>query len=127
MILSDKVTDRTPNPYGFFVYNSNFANIFSSPHLPLFTWINENWFAGQEVDFEGWSYIGLIADIFLIALLSKWALSFFKKNIFDFVPLEYRPYFIRLLVAGGIMAYLSCSQPIYHERMGIFIGIYGAL
>ncbi len=111
MILNDKITDRTPNPYGFFVYNSNFTNLFSSPHLPLFTWINDDWFDGKEVDFEGWSYIGLIADVFLIILLSKWLFSKFRTNIFSFIPREFRPFLTRLLIAGGIMAYLSCSQP----------------
>lgn len=115
MILNDKVTDRTPNPYGFFVYHSNFTNLFSSPQLPLFTWINKNWFQKTTVDFEGWAYIGLVADIFLITLLLKWALHLFKKPIFSFVPTNFRPYFSRLLIAGGIMAYLSCSQPFIME------------
>ena len=77
MVLSDRVSDRSPTPYGFFAYFSNFTNIFSSPHMPLFTWLDENWFDGNKVDFEGWSYIGLVADLFLIVLLAKWIKVFF--------------------------------------------------
>jgi hypothetical protein len=115
MILNDKITDRSPNPYGFFVYHSNFTNLFSSPQLPLFTWINKNWFQKTSVDFEGWAYIGLVADIFLITLLLNWVFNLFKKPIFNFLPDDFRPYFSRLLIAGGIMAYLSCSQPFIME------------
>ena len=111
MILNDTVTDRTPNPWGFFVYNSNFSNLFSSPHLPIYEWIDKRWFQEVSVDFEGWSYIGLVADVFLIAILIKWIIGLFKKNILHFIPNEHRAFLIRLLVAGGIMGYLSCSQP----------------
>ena len=115
MILSDTVTDRSPNPWGFFIYNSNFSNLFSSPLLPLFEWIDKRWFEKVTVDFEGWSYIGLVADFFLLFVLIKWAGSLFKKNVFHFIPVEHRAYLIRLLFAGSIMGYLSCSQPFIME------------
>ncbi|MEO1263578.1 MAG: hypothetical protein AAFZ15_32500, partial [Bacteroidota bacterium] len=111
MILNDPITDRSPNPYGFFVYHSNCTNIFSSPHLPLFTWINDSWFLKTKVDFEGWSYVGLVADLFLIFILSRWAIKRFKVQLLNFIPEDDRSFLIKLLIAGGIMAYLSCSQP----------------
>lgn len=115
MILNDPVSDRTPNPYGFFVYHSNFTNIFSSPHLPLFEGLDKRWFDGNKVDFEGWSYIGLIADLFFIFILLKWLISLFRKNLFHFFPSQVRPFLYRILFAGSIMAYLSCSQPFIQE------------
>ena len=121
MLLNDPVSDRSPNPYGFLVYHSNFTNIFSSPHLPLYTWINDKWFYNKTVDFEGWSYVGLTVNFFLITILLKWIISQFKFHVFSFIPKAERPFIINLLFAGGVMAYLSCSQPFIMEGWEYFL------
>ena len=139
MILNDPITDRTPNPYGFFVYHSNFTNIFSSPHLPLFEWLDKRWFDGNKVDFEGWSYIGLVADLFLIfitlSLLFKTGHTLYYKfsqskkyhtplssckDLFT-SKVKTQKYLIRIFIAGSILAYLSCSQPFIKEGWGYLL------
>ncbi len=111
MILNDKITDRTPTPYGFFVYHSNMDNLFLSPFMPLTGWLEEHILDFNKTDFEGWAYIGLVADLFIITVVIKWVAGLFKRNLFYFFPDHVRPFIVKLLFAGGIMAYLSCSQP----------------
>ncbi len=111
MILNDKITDRTPNPYGFFVYHSNRDNIFLSPLMPLTGWLEDHFLKLRKIDFEGWAYIGLIADLFIVVTVVKWFSSIFKNKLLYFFPDHIRPFIVKILFAGGIMAYLSCSQP----------------
>lgn len=57
--LTDTVTDRPPNPYGFLVYMATPSGIFTPALSPL----REVWAAllpAGDISFEGMSYIGLV-------------------------------------------------------------------
>lgn len=57
--LTDSVTDRPPNPYGFLVYMATPSGVFTPALSPL----REIWAAllpAGDISFEGMSYVGLV-------------------------------------------------------------------
>ncbi|MCB9273307.1 MAG: hypothetical protein H6564_04655 [Lewinellaceae bacterium] len=72
MYHGDPVTDRTPQPWGFFAYHAIWESIFTSLTQPYFQWINDQVIKFQHMDFEGRAYIGLAAGIGLLILLGRW-------------------------------------------------------
>ena len=65
MMSRDPVTDRSPYPYGFLVYISDWRGILTTLSNPFWNWVKEHLFSFQQAPFEGRNYIGLGALIFL--------------------------------------------------------------
>lgn len=76
MIGKDPVLDRSPNPYGFLVYISNWEGIFLWDGNPLLALIKKQF---RETQFEGRAYIGMVALVFLIGAIFNWLKSGFKR------------------------------------------------
>jgi hypothetical protein len=73
--LLDTIKDRPTNPYGFFVYHSNFASIFGPPTEP-FAAVFKFIFHTDEPISEGIAYIGLpvVLGMLLLVLRVAWHL-----------------------------------------------------
>ena len=80
MMSRDPVIDRSPNPYGFLVYLTNWEGVFLWKGNPIFGWINENIIRFRATTFEGKVYIGLIAGTFFISILFRVILRLVKKS-----------------------------------------------
>jgi hypothetical protein len=63
--LTDPVTDRPVNPYGFFEYQAHWKSIFLPPSGSIHRWL-EPYMAFIEVRWEGQSYIGYLSILMLI-------------------------------------------------------------
>lgn len=111
MIAGDQVTDRSPQPWGFFVFKSIWESIFLSLEMPLFRWVNDHLVKIETTDFEGWAYIGLVADAFVLTAFFRWAGRLFRTQLLDFLPAADRPFYYPLLWTGVAMALISCGQP----------------
>jgi len=59
MKLSDTITDRPMNPYGFFDYQAHWKSIFLPPKGAIHEWM-ENFISFEEFRWEGQAYIGLL-------------------------------------------------------------------
>ncbi len=81
MYHGDPVTDRTPQPWGFFTFHAIWEGIFTSLTQPHFQWVNEHLIKIQPTEFEGRAYIGLVAAIGLLALLGRWAYHRFRQPV----------------------------------------------
>ena len=127
MILSDQVTDRSPKPAGFFTYHAIWESIFLSKEMPLYQWINEKIIKIEKVDFEGWAYIGMVADLFILAVAVRWIGRKFKKPLFDFFTLENKNFYWPLLWTGIVIAFLSCSQPFATKGLEFLLDYTGPL
>ncbi|MAT53169.1 MAG: hypothetical protein CMN32_01725 [Saprospirales bacterium] len=75
LILNDPVPERNPEPWGFFYYHAGLETIFASPHLPFWKWLAENGIKFRDLDFEGWSYVGLVAGVFSVLFTLRFLLS----------------------------------------------------
>ncbi|MEZ4963464.1 MAG: hypothetical protein R2830_26820 [Saprospiraceae bacterium] len=125
MILNDPVADRSPKPYGFLVYRARWESIYTSQYLPLYQWIDKHIIAIEKADFEGWSYVGMVAGFFTLVFLLKtiWYLArvIYQKTtrkegevrpLFAVFSERERQFYLPLLLTGIVMFFWSCSQPV---------------
>lgn len=73
LVLNDPVEQRNPEPWGFLHYHATYHSIFASPHLPLWKWLMKCGLQLDASEFEGWSYVGLVAGVFSV-LFTVWML-----------------------------------------------------
>ncbi|MEK7256235.1 MAG: hypothetical protein AAB316_15895, partial [Bacteroidota bacterium] len=111
LILNDPVTDRSPKPWGFLNYMAQPESVFASLEFPLYKWINDHWVRFERVSFEGWAYIGIVADVFILVAVFRWLFSRFQKNLLGFFEPDERRFFYPLLGAGIVLLLLACSFP----------------
>ena len=111
MLANDQVTDRCPQPWGFFVLNTKWESVFLSLEMPLYRWINDHLIKIETTDFEGWSYIGMVAGVFVLVAFFRWAGRLFHKPLLDFFPAEDRAFYYPLLWMGIALALFSGSKP----------------
>lgn len=71
MMAGDPITDRTASPWGFLNYNTRPEGVFTSLSQPWFRWINDNVIAIKQVDYEGKSYIGIVATLGFLILMGQ--------------------------------------------------------
>jgi hypothetical protein len=111
MIANDPVSDRSAKPWGFLHYRAKWESLFTSLHLPLYQWIDKHIIKIETTDFEGWSYVGMVAGAFVLAGSARWLFSKFKKPLLDFFTPEERRFYYPLLFAGIGFALFACAQP----------------
>lgn len=63
--LTDHITDRPENPYGFFEYQAHWKSIFLPPSGSLHNWM-ESFIPFIEVRWEGQTYVGYLTILMLI-------------------------------------------------------------
>ncbi|MCB9301609.1 MAG: hypothetical protein H6566_13250 [Lewinellaceae bacterium] len=81
MYHNDPVTDRTPQPWGFFTFHAIWESVFTSLTQPLFQWIDQQVIKIEPTEFEGRAYVGLVAGIGLLFLLGRWVYQRFRQPI----------------------------------------------
>ncbi|GAB2459361.1 hypothetical protein GCM10011375_09120 [Hymenobacter qilianensis] len=77
--LTDYVTDRPPNPYGFLVYKATPSGVFTPALSPM----REVWTAllpAGDISFEGMSYVGLVATGVLLVSGMRVAQHVWKRR-----------------------------------------------
>lgn len=99
--------DRPTKPWGFFSYHSYWEGLFFSYKLPLFHFINDNIIKVRNIDFEGKSYVGILAvscmlyGIFLLLLKTKSTIKWIKNDDINF----------KLLIIFVLSACISFGYP----------------
>lgn len=63
--LTDHITDRPENPYGFFEYQAHWKSIFVPPKGSFHRWL-ETFITFKEVQWEGQTYLGYLSILMLI-------------------------------------------------------------
>ncbi len=110
LILADPVPGRNPEPWGFLYYHAILDSIFTSPHLPFWKWLSENGAKFKESDFEGWSYVGLVAGFFSVSFtlraMAGLLLSRLRKK-----PFGVNAVFMALWLTAIVTMLLSMSWP----------------
>ncbi len=88
MRITDKVSDRTQSPYGFYEYKATFQSVFLNARGNLIQWMNTELHTPKP-SFEGNAYVGIIGLVVLLLsvfiFIKRWI---GKKNI--------RPAFLHL-------------------------------
>jgi len=64
--ITDWVTDRPDNPWGFFIFHSNFYSIFLPPNSPLQSLLGK--LTDMNFEWEGRAYVGLPATIYALII-----------------------------------------------------------
>ncbi|MFC1732135.1 hypothetical protein ACFL6I_17655, partial [candidate division KSB1 bacterium] len=85
LVLTDHVIDRTAYPWGFLVYKSDWEGIFLRNAQ-----LNWEWFRDQihfsQVEWEGYSYIGIVAKVMFLFIFTIFAcIPFININLTLFV------------------------------------------
>lgn len=97
MKLTDPVGDRPSTPYGFFTYKATFQSVFLPKNGTLHNFFTHT-LHFRQTDPEGYGYIGIAADLILIASLVLLILRRVRKKR-----------------KGGVLLHLP-------EDLGIFLG-----
>jgi hypothetical protein len=125
MVIGDTVTDRCARPWGFLVFKTIWESVFLSLEMPLWRWVNDHLIKIETTDFEGWSYVGIAAGVFIILVFFRWVGRFFKKPVFDFVPADDWQFYYSLLWTGVALALFSGSQPFAIEGLEFLLDYAG--
>lgn len=107
----DPVSDRAEYPFGFIAHRAKWESLFTSLDFPLYQWIHTQVVKIEETNFEGWSYIGMVAGLFVAVAAIRWATGLGRRPLLDFLPAEQRSFLMPLLLAGVLLALLACAQP----------------
>lgn len=117
MTLADPVTDRSRNPFGFGLYVASFNSVFVPVVEPFKTFWQQLLHTGEPHG-EGFSYIGMVADLALvltIVLLVRYAIRRRWRPIFRPVM----PVHLRVgLWAAGLLLVLSMGYPFTIPGLG---------
>ena len=104
--------DRTDQPWGFFHFHSFPEGIFTSLEQPYWQWFDRQVFDLERTDinnFEGRSYIGLVAVFTILAMLVKWGVKRLKGGL---LPLAKGQYFAHnMLITSGLLLVASFGIP----------------
>lgn len=111
MILKDPIADRPAKPLGFLLYRSKWEGIFLFPKIPLWDWVDKNIIKIENVEFEGWAYVGLVAGIFTLASLVAWFLSRCRQPLLPYIGEFNKKFAYPMLGMGVVIALLSCGVP----------------
>jgi hypothetical protein len=86
MFLTDPITDRPENPWGFFESCSTYDTVFLAPTSFLYTWIT-HFVKMPEATPERWSYVGIVNDLTLLFFIYTVLFQFARvKSIFKTIP-----------------------------------------
>ncbi len=113
MYAGDTISDRSEMPWGFFYYHAIWESLVTSPHQPLFRWINEELIAIQWGSEEGQAYLGLVAVAGLLVLAGRWITRKVKGLTANFLSAggTYRPFLYKMLLASFLLMLLSFGWP----------------
>ncbi len=76
--LTDHISDRPDNPWGFFIFHSNVFSIFLPPRSMLLELTN-NWSA-LKYQWEGRAYVGLVSTLIALSFLLTALYSILKRK-----------------------------------------------
>jgi hypothetical protein len=106
----DPVSDRTPQPWGFFTFRATWESIFTSLAQPHFQWIDTEVIKIRKTNFEGRAYVGLVAAISVFALLGRWAAERFRGPIVR-AGGDYQRFLNKALWASVLLLIFSFGLP----------------
>jgi hypothetical protein len=105
-LLTDWVSDRPENPFGFFVYKSNLFSIFM-PFDQLVKLLPENIYNMTGIKWEGQAFVGLPAMVVAVVFSIMFLYRFYtRRNIATIFPLKELNTF--LLAAFLILLFSMC-------------------
>jgi len=110
MIGQDPVLDRTATPYGLLVYVSNLEGNFLSDINPINEWFMTTIITPRPTQFEGKSYVGMVAVLFVLFLIIRWIGSGFRKSFLPVTP-TFHPFLRAALGMGIVLLILSMGLP----------------
>ena len=117
MALADPVTDRMRNPFGFGLYVASFSSVFVPVVEPFKSFWQQLLHTGEPHG-EGFSYIGMVADLALVltlVLMVRYAIRRRWRPIFRPVM----PAHLRVgLWAAGLLLVLSMGYPFAIPGLG---------
>ena len=98
------VTDRPSAPLGFLYFKARWESIFLNEQAPLLKYIHEHIVHFRETQFEGQSYIGLLALVITLTLIVKWIKGKGKATFFP--NIEKHRLFVRSLFGTAFVLLL---------------------
>ncbi|PKP03223.1 MAG: hypothetical protein CVU11_09240 [Bacteroidetes bacterium HGW-Bacteroidetes-6] len=106
MYFSDSVSDRSTYPFGFLIYKSGWEGVFMKDSHSSFDFINQ-WFKPDQIEWEGWSFIGNAAVV----------VYFFVFGLFASIPFLFHSDFTLFIVIGIISVIIWL---IFKRKQGLF-------
>jgi hypothetical protein len=107
--LTDIVTDRPVNPWGFYKFHSDFRSIFFPVSSPLVDLLKD--FADMRYEWEGYAYVGFVGTLVGIATLVAMGIRW-RKNGFGGLVSRMRRNRLSLFVAASLFTLMfAMCQP----------------
>jgi hypothetical protein len=127
MILKDPIADRPSKPLGFLLYRSKWEGIFLFPKIPFWDWVDHNIIKIENVEFEGWAYVGLVAGIFTLSTLIFWFLRRCKLPLLPYIGEGNEKYAYPMLGTGVVIAFIACGVPFNIKGLAFLLDYTGPL
>jgi len=122
----NNITDRPSAPLGFLHYKSRWESIFLSEQAPFLKYIHEHLIHFRATEFEGKSYIGLLALVIFISLMVKWFKGKTKVAFFPNIP-EHRLFVRSLFGATFVLLLFSMGLPFIIPGLEGYVKFLGPL
>ena len=100
----NNVTDRPSAPLGFLHYKARWESILLNEQAPFLKYIHEHFVHFRETQFEGKSYIGLLALVITLSLIAKWIQG--KGKVAFFPNIQSHRLFVRSLFGTAFVLVL---------------------
>lgn len=107
---NDPVTDRTPQPWGFFNFHAIWESIFTSLTQPHFQWLDTQVIKIESTEVEGRAYVGLVATIGTLVLLTRWIAGRFREPVVR-AGGAYQGFLNKAFWASTLLALFSFGYP----------------
>jgi hypothetical protein len=105
--VTDPITDRPVNPYGFFEYQAHWKSIFLPPNGATHRWL-ESYMEFTEVRWEGQSYLGFLTILMLLVGMFLY-MPRIRKHFRSFQESERNGFFY--FIGAAILLILSFGFP----------------
>lgn len=124
--IGNPVTDRPTHPLGFLLYRAQWESIFLNEKAPILSFLNEKLIPFRKTQFEGKSYVGIMALILTLTLLYQWIKGKGKKAFFSQVQ-SHRLFVRSLFATAFVLVLFAMGLPFTIPGMEKFIRFLGPL
>ncbi len=132
-------SDRTAQPSGFFTYHAIWESLLTGLHQPHWQWIDKHLIKIETTDYEGWSYVGLVAGVAILLMIYRLLAGRLRRPLFvvdsphqGFVKIMFWVSIVMALFSfgypftiPGLESLLSYAEPIRQFRsLGRFAWVF---
>jgi hypothetical protein len=81
--MAEGPSDRTAQPAGFFTYHAIWESLLTGLHQPHWQWVDKHLIKIETTDYEGLSYVGLVAGAAIMVMIFRLLRGRFRFPLFE--------------------------------------------